>query len=130
MAVAPPITPTPNRLLVSKGTDINAQTLVNNTVIIVSCTLAILFISRLLLHLAFHSSKLQTRHLAPSMYFYLLMHLLGSATTLPYYGYLALQWMGAARCDPLLFFNLLQLRFPYNFVNTVPITVLALDRVW
>jgi len=62
------------------------------------------------------------------MYFYLLMHLAGCSITLPYYGYIALQWVGAARCNPLLFFVLLQLRFPYILVSTVPITLLAVDR--
>ena len=118
----------PNSTATTKGSAINAQTLINNTIIIIACTVAILLITRLLLHMAVQSKQLRTRHLAPSMYFYLLMHLAGCTTTLPYYGYIALQWVGAARCNPLLFFVLLQLRFIYALVSTMPITILALDR--
>lgn len=111
----------------SKGAALNGQTLVNNSIIIVSCVLAILGIGRLLLHVVVPGSRLQSRQLSSSMYFYLLVHLFGCATTLPYYGYIALQWVGA-RCNPLLFFVLLELRFFYALVSTVPITLLALDR--
>jgi hypothetical protein len=113
--------------LPSKGSAINAQTLINNSIIIVSCTMAICLIGRLMLYMALPGLRPQGRQMSASMYFYLLMHMLGCATTLPYYSYIALQWMGA-RCDPLLFIVMLEMRFFYALVSPVPITVLALDR--
>lgn len=113
----------------AKSPAIGATTVVNNSLIIVSCTVAIVLITRLLSHIARRSPRLLVKPpLAPSMHFYLVGHLFGCATTLPYYCYIALQWVGVTGCSPMLLFLFLQLRYIYGLYSTVPITVLALDR--
>jgi len=126
ISLAPKLPSIPSSIAITKGSALNAQTLINNSIIILACTLASLLIGRLLVHAV--GSNPRVRDMSCSMYFYLLLHLAGCITTLPYYGYIVLQWVGAARCDPLLFFVLLQMRFLYALVSTVPITILAIDR--
>lgn len=79
----------------SNGTAVSAQTLINNALIVASCTLGVFFTSRLLLHSVLRSGMLRVRRLSHSMLFYLVLHLIGCLCTLPYYTYVVAQWRGS-----------------------------------